>query len=261
MALLNLKKVQKALGDAEKACELRPDWEKAHFRRGRALEELERWEEALAAYAHSAELEATPECREKVKNLRKLLQKAEKAPPRPEGVRNDEDYRTAQRQMADEIGAGHEVDYSSDRALAFAREVMGEAVEALRRGEEVAPAVHFLPGWRGDGGEEKKGVVSVKAAFASPDTVRQVTEFLRQYAADYRAHAAVLVCPRRDIAYPQVWKQKGWTHGLTHGLFVQLESEGARRVWFVPVPKGRVPEEPVLLEDTDKWMVMMRLFK
>lgn len=61
MALLMLKKVTKALADAEKACELRPDWEKAHFRRGRALEDLERYEESLAAYMRSAEIDPTPE--------------------------------------------------------------------------------------------------------------------------------------------------------------------------------------------------------
>lgn len=53
----------KALADAEKACELRPDWEKAHFRRGLALEELERHEEALAAYIRADELESNGEVR------------------------------------------------------------------------------------------------------------------------------------------------------------------------------------------------------
>jgi len=35
---LSLGKAQEALADAEQACELRPDWEKGHFRRAAALE-------------------------------------------------------------------------------------------------------------------------------------------------------------------------------------------------------------------------------
>ena len=100
IALYNLKKIGKALADAEKACELRPDWEKAHYRRGLCFEEQEKYEDALAAYMTSLELEKNKECAEKVKNIKKLLSKGVKDEPRPDGVKTVEEYRTIQGQLS-----------------------------------------------------------------------------------------------------------------------------------------------------------------
>ncbi len=44
-ALLKLNKVTKALEDAEKCIELRPDWDKGYFRKGNVLEELKAFPE------------------------------------------------------------------------------------------------------------------------------------------------------------------------------------------------------------------------
>jgi len=41
--------VSQALQDAEKCCELKPDWDKAHFRKAAALEASEKDAEALIA--------------------------------------------------------------------------------------------------------------------------------------------------------------------------------------------------------------------
>ena len=53
-------------------------------------------------------------------------------------------------------------------------------------------------------GEERMGQVSIQAAFDSPDTLANATEYLRQYAQDTGSHAAVAVVPKHKIAYPQV---------------------------------------------------------
>jgi predicted TPR repeat methyltransferase len=42
--------VKQALSDAEVCAALRPDWEKAHFRRGMALEAAAEDNDAIAAY-------------------------------------------------------------------------------------------------------------------------------------------------------------------------------------------------------------------
>lgn len=168
-----------------------------------------------------------------------LLRKNATAPPRPDGLKNSEEYRVAQDQVMQEIESGSELDFSHDRVMSFAKDTLSETVASLRRGEAPGPSVTFLPGWHTKDGEERLGHVSVKAAFESPETREACGQFLCKYAADYRAHAAVLVVARKDVAFPQVWRRNGWTMGNIGGWFVQLESEAARRVWFIPVPKVR----------------------
>ena len=48
-SFLKLSKVTQALTDAEKCVELKPDWDKAHFRKAAALEASEKDAEALIA--------------------------------------------------------------------------------------------------------------------------------------------------------------------------------------------------------------------
>uniref|UniRef100_A0A061S0W4 Tetratricopeptide repeat protein 1-like n=1 Tax=Tetraselmis sp. GSL018 TaxID=582737 RepID=A0A061S0W4_9CHLO len=75
-ALLQLKKVTKALQDAEECIKLKPDWEKGYFRKGSVLESMERYAEALEAYEHAASLK--PDNRDiqaKVKNMTRYIRK------------------------------------------------------------------------------------------------------------------------------------------------------------------------------------------
>jgi tetratricopeptide (TPR) repeat protein len=78
-ALLQLKKVSKALVDAEECIKLKPEWEKGWFRKGSVLESMERYEEALAAYQHALELK--PDNRGiqlKVQNLSRYIKKLQR---------------------------------------------------------------------------------------------------------------------------------------------------------------------------------------
>lgn len=52
-------------------------------------------------------------------------------------------------------------------------------------------------------GKDQTGQVSTHAAFDSPDTLADATSFLRQYAQDTAAQAAVAVIPKHKIAFPQ----------------------------------------------------------
>mmetsp|Transcript_24999 Transcript_24999/g.54370 ORF Transcript_24999/g.54370 Transcript_24999/m.54370 type:complete len:140 (+) Transcript_24999:211-630(+) len=55
-ALLKLKKVTKAMEDAEECIKLRPEWEKGYFRKGAVLEEQENLTAALEVYQHALKL-------------------------------------------------------------------------------------------------------------------------------------------------------------------------------------------------------------
>ncbi len=55
-ALLKLKKVTKAMDDADKCVALKPDWEKGHFRRAAVLEELGKMQEVGRTLAEGKEL-------------------------------------------------------------------------------------------------------------------------------------------------------------------------------------------------------------
>mmetsp|Transcript_25347 Transcript_25347/g.70913 ORF Transcript_25347/g.70913 Transcript_25347/m.70913 type:complete len:132 (-) Transcript_25347:362-757(-) len=75
-ALLQLKKVGKALQDAEEVIKLKPDWEKGFYRKGSVLEAMERYQEALDCYRQAAEI--NPDNRDiqlKVKNVTRYIKK------------------------------------------------------------------------------------------------------------------------------------------------------------------------------------------
>lgn len=49
--------MEEALADGERAVELRPDWGKAHFRKGSALHALRRWEDAATAFFEGVQVD------------------------------------------------------------------------------------------------------------------------------------------------------------------------------------------------------------
>ena len=53
-ALLKVTKLNKALADAEKCVELRPDWDKAYFRKGSVFEAMADYQAAAQAYRQGA---------------------------------------------------------------------------------------------------------------------------------------------------------------------------------------------------------------
>lgn len=71
-ALLKLNKVTKALDDANTCIKLSADWEKGYFRKGAALEALQRYDEALEAYQQAARLNPNSAVHDKVRSIGRL---------------------------------------------------------------------------------------------------------------------------------------------------------------------------------------------
>jgi len=76
--------------------------------------------------------------------------------------------------------------------------------EALTREQSAPQIFRAQTGRLEKTGDERMGQVSIQAAFDSPDTLANATEYLRQYAQDSGSQAAVAVVPKHKIAYPQV---------------------------------------------------------
>mmetsp|Transcript_12991 Transcript_12991/g.24781 ORF Transcript_12991/g.24781 Transcript_12991/m.24781 type:complete len:311 (+) Transcript_12991:181-1113(+) len=249
-AFLQLLKVQKALADAETCIKLRPTWEKGYFRKGCALEALEKFEQALACFREAAEHNPkNTEVARKIANIARYVNnlKRRSASEQAAPVTTAEDYAEAKKDWK----LGVSVAYDVKRVESWAKAQLSEATNNWIAGD-MAAYVQFLPGKKDQDGDSIVGQVAVKEAFDSPDTLENCCQFLRQYAQDMSSHAACIVAPKSAIAFPQVWKKSAWKGGNADGFFVQIDSPDFRRVWFIPCgqDKGRaVPREPVSLDE------------
>ncbi|KAG1670772.1 hypothetical protein FOA52_014000 [Chlamydomonas sp. UWO 241] len=78
IALLKLKKVSKALEDAEECIRLRPEWEKGYYRKAAVLEDQDKLDEAIEVYKKSLKLAPAADMEAKIKQLQKLSQSRKK---------------------------------------------------------------------------------------------------------------------------------------------------------------------------------------
>lgn len=135
---------------------------------------------------------------------------------------------------------GQELEYSSDRVTRFMMHEIGELCKPENAKSYVYPIAIFLPGTQKEGwGDDEGQGVACRSCFDSADTHKNVLPFLRSYAEKTTAHAMLMVAPKAQISFPQVWrrKDKKWPYGETGGYFVQLDARKGkdRRVWFVEV--------------------------
>ncbi|CAK9214579.1 unnamed protein product [Sphagnum troendelagicum] len=228
-AFLNLVKLTKSLTDAEMTIKLRPTWEKGYFRKGCVLEAMERFEEALATY-HEA-LKQNPQSAEvagKIKRLTQLVREKKRSKSaavsdkHSEKVNGSQSATTHEHQQLDEVRS-------------FVKEVIESSMKEWNDSNgKVDAGVRFCVGK--DTSKEFLPLVGVDKAFESPDTVNSCADFLRRYAVESSSMAAVLVVPKKAIAFPQVWKGQGsrkWKASNSNGFFIQMETSALRRLWFV----------------------------
>lgn len=267
-AFLNLMKLTKALADAETTIKLKPTWEKGFFRKGSALEAMERYDEALATYREAlAQNPSSSEVATKVKRLTQIVRDKKRSQQDKKGVESNgsSDVSQPDAQRLDGVVDGALPPSTSDEIRKFAKETVALALKEWNdKNGTVDANVRLCLGK--DATKETVPNVAVEKAFESPDTLNSCAGFLRQYVVESSATAACLIVAKKSIAFPQVWKGSGsrkWVHGNSNGFFLQLETSTFRRLWFVPstVENGRNTCRNLEPLDVDSHAVLPPLFR
>lgn len=261
-AWLKMSKDHKALEDAEKCIQLQPLWAKGYYRRGCALRELLRDDEALAALREAAEL--APSDAEIRNKLAEVLQRvSEKEGRRVRDIGNSsEDYEN----FRDSLKAKVPVPYSDQAVRDFTKQTIENVKTRVFGGETLRPVAHFMLGFKDDKNESSSmGMVALEKGFESPETHASCSEFLRKYQQDMDAHAGIVIVPKSALAFPQVWLggEKKWRHADKEGVFVQLEARKDRGVWFIPItrtPEGHIKAGDEESLDIDVFGLVPRLY-
>jgi len=151
-SFLKLSKVTQALTDAEKCVELKPDWDKAHFRKAAALEASEKDAEALIALEESLKLagaDQVPIVEQKIRLVKQRIHRHEREmhknekrdghksgskPPSPESKspapeKTDEEI-AAEKAAADKAAAEKEKQRAANEARAKKEKVEADAKAA-----------------------------------------------------------------------------------------------------------------------------------
>lgn len=227
-ALLKLKKVTKALEDAETCIKLKPDWDKGYFRKGAVLEEMGKLAEALKEYEHSLQL--SPDNRElslKIRSLTKLF-KVKSTEKEKQEKQQHESLATL---VASAAGGGDVGTW----AVEMLDHMMGSIAESDTAFD---PSLHWLPGTYSEAHDEAHRHVRMREAFSSPELLQGFVGEMREMGAKFDAAAVLAIVPRPAVAFPQVWTKPSWPKAKdAKGVFLQLEAKAAKKkfVWFVPV--------------------------
>ncbi|KAH7315462.1 hypothetical protein KP509_21G050700 [Ceratopteris richardii] len=250
-AFLNLLKVTKALADAEMTIQLNPTWEKGYFRKGSALEAMDRLDEALAAYKEA--LQQNPKSTEVSTKIKKLSQSIRNNKKAKDRARANEEKSLNFAVLKSELGQKLNGETLVENVHKFFKDLFETSVKDwCANGGKLDARVYFYREKESESSQEKVVIVAVDKAFESPDTLSSCLTFLRQHATDTSSIAACLVVPKQCISFPQVWKGQGsrkWKHSQLDGFFIQLELCAFRRLWFIPCamengqPVCRAPEQ------------------
>lgn len=292
---LALDKEVRALKDAERCVELRPDWIKGHWRKAQALLKLKKFDEAINAAVKAEEIDpSNAEVQALQKSIfaahpngkvmesewlkrqaarkqqrdqaaaaaaRKSSETQAKAQAQASVVRSGEEYQAALK----ELKVGDPIPYNQDAGYEFVERVLDILVDSFTAsdGTPLRPVLYVLPGHKSAEGDDMCAV-AIEHAFETPDTVQQCTTFLRTYCSDMKAHCAVALIPKSSVAFPQVWNeapQKSFPFKKQQqGIFIQFESSKVHRLWFLPLTaSGGLPNMEEKLEITYQMALLPKL--
>ena len=293
---LALDKEVRALKDAERCVELRPDWIKGHWRKAQALFKLKKFDEAISAAVKAEEIDpsnaevqalqksifaahpngkvmdsdwlkrqaARKQQREQAAAAaaRTASESQAKAQAQASVVRSGEEYQAA----LNELKVGDPIPYNQDAGNEFVERVLDILIDSFTGAQSapLRPVLYVLPGHKSADGDDMCAV-AIEHAFETPDTVHQCTNFLRTYCSDMKAHCAVALVPKSSVAFPQVWNeapQKSFPFKKQQqGIFIQFESSKVHRLWFLPLTAtGGLCNMEEKLEITYQMALLPKLF-
>lgn len=142
----------------------------------------------------------------------------------------------------------------------FVRDSLESAMNQFAAQGTIKSIVYMQPSTQG----ETLQMIGIEAGFDSPQANEQCVAFLRTHCADHKALAVLVLAEKKNIAYPQIWKEKSsskwkWKDNES-GIFMQLDAYSVggvgcgteRKVWFIPTPSDKSspskPQEPVELD-------------
>mmetsp|Transcript_48971 Transcript_48971/g.153806 ORF Transcript_48971/g.153806 Transcript_48971/m.153806 type:complete len:356 (-) Transcript_48971:37-1104(-) len=273
-AFIHLGKEIKAIKDAEQAIALKPDWAKGYFRKGSALAALRKWDEASEVLSKALELEP------KSKEISTLLRDVNRKRAAEQGERKKEENKKSglrlvaggdskESEKETTSVAFQPIGFSESIIEQFVKDSLTNVITQFSQQGEVKSIVYMQPSRQG----EALQMIGIEAGFDSPQANSQCCDFLRTFAADNKALALLIIAEKRNVAFPQVWRDKSSTQWQwkesEHGIFMQLDAlsigavdyKAERKVWFIPTgtAKGK-PREPVEL-DIDLFAIMPPLLR
>jgi len=287
-AFLKLSKVAKAIEDADKCIALSPTFVKGYHRKATALAAMQddaKKDEACQVLLDAIDLGLdsndlvrlgiTIRGKAFVK-LADARRKGDAAETEPEGKENNaapaaetvSKKPKAAAAPAAAPGATHLYDLDPESfAGLMIKDVFQEVLE-----KKTVPTIAYLqPGRPLPGQTDEPGLagVGIEHAFASPQTLANCADFLRNHAGQSRAQSAMLVVRKSHVQYPCVWKDKpkegkgSWpADPKQDGILMQLEARGARAVFFTELDtkKGQFKVGETHQLDAEEFGLFPRLF-
>mmetsp|Transcript_1900 Transcript_1900/g.3910 ORF Transcript_1900/g.3910 Transcript_1900/m.3910 type:complete len:1012 (-) Transcript_1900:1136-4171(-) len=131
----------------------------------------------------------------------------------------------------------------------FIIEAVRHACTSFLKQQQFTSVVYFLhrgKTWR------ELSCVGISACFKSARAYKQCQKFLRSYARDKNAFAAILVAEDHKVKYPR-WTQRS-VGKHQHGLYMQLDSTHRRGVWHI-IPGTESDCSFTKLDVEHKWII------
>jgi len=246
--LLKINKDSKALADAEKCIELKPDWPKGYFRKACALSELLRHSEAILVLNFALDLTLSENQNVSTEMSTKLKELVERLELNQDKniIRVSEDRETiVSKEEHDnfitKMKAGNieQKLTEADIDLAFMNIwtcAIGRFQAAcLNKTEQQVrlPYLLFHTGYSAEGG------TSLLPISKSLDLV---ATFLKNLTNDFKINYFIVVAHKMStsgLPYEKNPKNSSWKHKKKDGIFIQLDSPFKSCVYFIPIGPKR----------------------
>jgi len=240
---LKMDKDVRALEDAEKCVELKPDWPKGYFRKGVALAELLRHAEAILAINTALKLTLTSNqapTSEMLTKLKEIVERVELSQDKnllrlsdPNTLVTQEEYDAYTSKMK----GGNEGTITPEeieQAVLTAWTCAMARVQSNSTAQKRRPFVLFHTGYTAEAGT---GLIPLV------DNLNYdlLAGFMRRLTTDLKLNYIIVVALKSNtygLPYEKNPKAATWKYKKKDGVFIQVDTKGRSSVYFIPVERG-----------------------